>query len=127
MSVGIDADDVEAKWVVCEPFIPCQEHRCCANDFLLLAVVNGQSGCYERFAAPKSHFNNNKTSSILHDQVEFAETASKISPDGGQAMLFQVSVRNIFSVGAYNSRVCSNHNSSSANSGKSSSASSLMS
>ncbi len=127
MSVGIDADNVEADRAIRKPFIPRQEHGRCANDFLLLAIVNGQPGCYERFAAPKSHFNDNQTAPILHDQVEFAETALKISPDGDQAMLFQVSVRNILSVGAYNSRVCSSHNLSSGNSGKSSSASSLMS
>jgi hypothetical protein len=40
---------------------------------------------------------------------------------------FQISERNILSVGAYNSRVCSNHNWSSADSGKRSSPSSLMS
>jgi hypothetical protein len=51
----------------------------------------------------------------------------KITPDGNQTFSFQISVRNILSVGAYNSRVCSNHNSLSADSGKRSSPSSLMS
>lgn len=125
--VGIDADDVEAHGLIDELCIPCQKHSRSANELALFTLVDGQPGCHERLAASKPYFNDNKTSAVLHDQVELAETASKITPDGNQALSLQEVKSEIFSVAAYSSCVASNHDSSSAASGNSISGSLLMS
>ncbi len=47
VSVGVDTENVEAYRAIREPLVPRQEHRRCANNFLLLAIVNGEPGCHE--------------------------------------------------------------------------------
>ncbi len=125
--VGIDCDNVEAHDAV-RVLVSFRSKQCRSpNQFALLVNIDGQAGARKTVAGAVAHLDEDQAAVIFHNEVNFAQAATKILYDSDQALSVQELMRELLGVESYSSRVESGHASSSAASGLRSSASSLMS
>jgi hypothetical protein len=125
--VTLDCNDVESHNAVRESRTFGEKQRSRTNEFPLLMDIYGQPGRDEVIVGSITYLDEDKTLSVQHNQVDFAEAALKVASDRLQAIVDQESVSAAFGLGAYSSRVSSSHDSSSAASGICNSGSSEMS
>jgi len=62
--------------------IPGQKQGRRAYYFLLFALIDRQARGYERPVVSKSDFDDNEAFAVLHNQIEFTESALEVSLHG---------------------------------------------
>ena len=123
----VDRDDVESHGAVRESRSFGDKQRRGSNELALLVNINGLfRGRYE-VARAITNLDENKARVVQHDEVYFAEATAEISANRDKALTPQRVKSESLGIQAYNSRVSSNHDASSAASGNSGSGSLLMS
>ncbi len=96
--IPIHADDVETRAMALIERGRGQEHCCRFRDLDLLASIDRECCARKTVRSAVTNFDKDETLACEHDQIDFADTAAKISTDRFQAMTSKESECELFRV-----------------------------
>ena len=93
--IALDRNDVESHGRAGETPVPDREQGGCPDELALLGPVDGNCGVCESSRSSAADLDEDQAVSVEHHEIDFADAAAKIAGHRSQAVIDEVTIRDL--------------------------------